>query len=78
MQPMRDDFVIEIETRISERVARAPALIGGKLAPLPRYDLNKGSYQQTWRDLVTGLLSASTDARRGSKARGIWMSKKGD
>jgi hypothetical protein len=78
MQPMRDDFVIEIETRISERVTRDPPLIGGKLARLPRYDPNKGSYQQSWRDAGTGLLSASTDARRSSKARGIWMSKKGD
>jgi hypothetical protein len=78
MQPMRDDFVIEIETRISERITRDPTLIGGKLAPLPRYELNKGSYQQSWRDPVTRLLSTSTDARRSSKARGIWMSKKGD
>jgi gamma-glutamyltranspeptidase / glutathione hydrolase len=71
MNPMRDDFVIEIETRIPERVARDLARIGGKLSPLPPYDLDMGSYQQAWRDPVTGLLGASTDPRRGGKAGGI-------
>ena len=71
MQPMRDDFIIEIETRIPERVVRDLAKIGGKLSPLPPYDLNMGSYQQAWRDPVSGLLSASTDPRRGGKAGGI-------
>jgi gamma-glutamyltranspeptidase / glutathione hydrolase len=71
MLPMRDDFIIEIETRIPERVVRDLARIGGKLSPLPPYDLNMGSYQQAWRDPATGLLSASTDPRRGGKAGGI-------
>jgi gamma-glutamyltranspeptidase/glutathione hydrolase len=71
MQPMRDDFIIEIESRIPEHVVRDLAKIGGKLSPLPPYDLNMGSYQQAWRDPVTGLLSASTDPRRGGKAGGI-------
>jgi gamma-glutamyltranspeptidase/glutathione hydrolase len=71
MKPMRDDFVIEIETRIPEHVVRDLARIGGKLSPLPPYDLNMGSYQQAWRDPQTGLLGASTDPRRGGKAGGI-------
>ena len=71
MLPMRDDFVIEIESRIPERVVRDLAKIGGKLSPLPPYDLNMGSYQQAWRDPATGLLSASTDPRRAGKAGGI-------
>jgi gamma-glutamyltranspeptidase/glutathione hydrolase len=71
MKPMRDDFIIEIETRIPERVVRDLAKIGGKLSPLPTYDLSMGSYQQAWRDRQTGLLSASTDPRRGGKAGGI-------
>jgi len=71
MKPMRDDFVIEIETRIAEHVVQDLAKIGGKLSPLPPYDLNMGSYQQAWRDPVTGLMSASTDPRRGGKAGGI-------
>jgi gamma-glutamyltranspeptidase / glutathione hydrolase len=71
MLPMRDDFIIEIESRIDERVVRDLAKIGGKLSPLPPYDLNMGSYQQAWRDSATGLLSASTDPRRGGRAGGI-------
>ena len=71
MQPMRDDFIIEIESRIAEHVVRDLAKLGGKLSPLPPYDLNMGSYQQAWRDPVTGLLSASTDPRRTGKAGGI-------
>ena len=64
-------YLNEIETRIPERVVRDLAKIGGKLSPLPTYDLNMGSYQQAWRDPATGLLSASTDPRRGGKAGGI-------
>ena len=71
MQPMRDDFVIEIESRIPAKVARELARIGGKLSPLAPYDLSMGSYQQAWRDPKTGLLGASTDPRRGGKAGGI-------
>lgn len=71
MQPMRDDFSIEIESRIPERVVRDLAKIGGKLSPLPPYNLSMGSYQQAWRDPKTGLLSASTDPRRGGRAGGI-------
>jgi gamma-glutamyltranspeptidase/glutathione hydrolase len=71
MQPMRDDFIIRIETRIPERVVRELAKIGGKLSPLPPYDLNMGSYQQAWRDPATELLGASTDPRRAGKAGGI-------
>jgi gamma-glutamyltranspeptidase / glutathione hydrolase len=71
MKPMRDDFIIEIETRIPERLVRELAKIGGKLSPLPPYDLSMGSYQQAWRDPQTGLLSASTDPRRGGKAGGL-------
>ena len=42
MLPMRDDFIIEIETRIPERVVRDLARIGGKLSPLPPYDSGHG------------------------------------
>ena len=63
MQPMRNDFIIEIETRIPERVVGDLARSGGKVEPLPLYDLNMGSYRQAWRDPVTALLSASTDPR---------------
>jgi gamma-glutamyltranspeptidase/glutathione hydrolase len=71
MLPMRDDFTIEIETRISERLVRDLAKIGGKVSPLPPYDFHMGSYQQAWREQNSGLLSASTDPRRAGKAGGI-------
>ncbi len=71
MLPMRDDYTIEIETRIPEKVVRDLARIGGKAAPLPPYDWHMGSYQQAWRDSKSGLLSASTDPRRAGKAGGI-------
>jgi gamma-glutamyltranspeptidase/glutathione hydrolase len=71
MLPMKDDFSIEIETRIPETVVRELAKIGAKASPLPPYDYHMGSYQQAWRDPETGLLCASTDPRRAGKAGGI-------
>jgi hypothetical protein len=38
--------------------------------PRPAFDVPMGSYQQAWRDPVTGLLSASTDPRRAGVAGG--------
>ena len=69
--PMRDDYTIEIETRIPEHVLRDLMKLGAKLKPLPPYDFHMGSYQQAWRDGDTGLLSASTDPRRGGQAGGL-------
>lgn len=71
MLPMRDDYTIPIETRISEKVVRELAKIGGRAAPLPPYDWSMGSYQQAWRDPKTGLLGASTDPRRAGQAGGF-------
>jgi gamma-glutamyltranspeptidase/glutathione hydrolase len=69
--PMRDDYTIEIETRIPEHVLRDLMKLGAKLKPLPPYDFHMGSYQQAWRDNGTGLLNASTDPRRGGQAGGL-------
>ena len=71
MTPMRDDWTVEIETRIPERVLRDLVKLGAKLKPLPPYDYHMGSYQQAWREPKTGLLNASTDPRRAGKAGGI-------
>jgi len=71
MLPMREDYTIEIETRIPEQVVRDLAKLGAKAAPLPPFDFHMGSYQQAWRDSKTGLLSASTDPRRAGKAGGL-------
>jgi gamma-glutamyltranspeptidase / glutathione hydrolase len=71
MLPMRDDFTVEIETRIPEKVLRELAKLGAKLSPLPPYDFHMGSYQQAWRDVASGRYGASTDPRRAGKAEGI-------
>jgi gamma-glutamyltranspeptidase/glutathione hydrolase len=71
MLPMTDDYTIEIETRIPEKVLRDLVKLGAKLKPLPPYDFHMGSFQQAWRDPKTGLLSASTDPRRAGRAGGI-------
>lgn len=68
--PMRDDFTIEIESRIPTRLVQDLAKIGGKASPLPPYDFHMGSYQQAWRE-SSGLLGASTDPRRAGKAGGL-------
>ncbi|MBM4187189.1 MAG: hypothetical protein FJ206_07745 [Gemmatimonadetes bacterium] len=71
MAPMRDDYTVEIETRISDRVLRDLVKLGAKLRPLPPYDYHMGSYQQAWRDPSTGLLNACADPRRAGQADGI-------
>lgn len=71
MLPMRDDYTIEIEARLPERVQRDIAKLGARLSPLPPYLFHMGSYQQVWRDPATGLLGASTDPRRAGRAGGI-------
>jgi gamma-glutamyltranspeptidase / glutathione hydrolase len=71
MLPMRNDYTIDIETRISTKVAKDLAKLGSKMGPLPPYDFHMGSYQQAWRDPATGTLSASTDPRRAGKAGGF-------
>jgi gamma-glutamyltranspeptidase/glutathione hydrolase len=71
MLPMRDDYTIEIESRIEERVLRDLVKLGAKLKPLPPYDFHMGSFQQAWRDQHTGLLNASSDPRRAGMAGGI-------
>jgi gamma-glutamyltranspeptidase / glutathione hydrolase len=71
MLPMRDDYTVEIETRIPERVLRNLVKLGAKLKPLPPYDCHMGSFQQAWRDSDNGLLNASSDPRRAGMAGGV-------
>jgi gamma-glutamyltranspeptidase/glutathione hydrolase len=71
MLPMHDDYTIEIEARLPERLLRDLVKMGAKLKPLPPYDFHMGSFQQAWRDPKNGLLSASSDPRRAGVAGGI-------
>jgi gamma-glutamyltranspeptidase/glutathione hydrolase len=70
MLPMRSDFTIEMETRLSDKVLRDLVKLGAKLKPLPPFDFHMGSFQQAWRDPKTGQLNASTDPRRAGMAMG--------
>jgi gamma-glutamyltranspeptidase/glutathione hydrolase len=71
MLPMRSDYTIEIETRVSETVLRDLVKMGVKLKPLPPYDFHMGSFQQAWRDTTSGTLSAASDPRRAGVADGF-------
>jgi gamma-glutamyltranspeptidase / glutathione hydrolase len=71
MLALRDDYVLEIESRIPSKVAAGLAKMGIAIKPLPTYDYHMGSFQMSWRDPKTGLLSSSTDPRRAGKADGL-------
>jgi gamma-glutamyltranspeptidase/glutathione hydrolase len=71
MLPMHDDYTIEVELRIPERVLKDLVKLGAKLKPLPPWDFHMGSFQQAWRDPKTGLLCASSDPRRAGAAGGF-------
>jgi gamma-glutamyltranspeptidase/glutathione hydrolase len=70
MDPLRDDYVLEIEGRVPPQVVAGMARYGIQLQPLPMYDYNMGSFQICWRNEVGGLLS-SADPRRAGKAAGF-------
>jgi gamma-glutamyltranspeptidase/glutathione hydrolase len=71
MDPLRDDYVLEIESRLAEHVVTGLAQMGILVRPLPMYDYNMGSFQICWRDPKSGLLNSSADPRRVGKAGGI-------
>lgn len=71
MDPLRDDYVLEIESRIPSCVAADLAAMGIQLQPLPMYDYNMGSFQMCWRDAKTGQLSSCADPRRAGTADGF-------
>ncbi len=71
MDPLRDDYVLEIESRIPDRVAADVAKMGIQIEPLPMYDYNMGSFQMCWRDKITGRMNSCADPRRAGKADGF-------
>ena len=70
MLPLRDDYVLEIESRIPEKVGADLMKMGIKIKPLATYDYHMGSFQMAWRDPASGLLNSSTDPRRAGMAGG--------
>jgi gamma-glutamyltranspeptidase/glutathione hydrolase len=71
LDPLRDDYVVEIESRIPDSVVAGLARMGIQVRPLPMYDYNMGSFQICWRDPKTGTLSSCADPRRAGKADGF-------
>ena len=65
------DYVLEIESRIPERVGADLMKMGIRIKPLPTYDYHMGSFQMSWRDPATGLLGSNVDPRRAGMAGGI-------
>jgi gamma-glutamyltranspeptidase/glutathione hydrolase len=71
MLPLRDDYVLEVESRIPEKVGADLMKMGVRIKPLPSYDYHMGSFQMSWRDSATGLLGSNVDPRRAGLAGGI-------
>jgi gamma-glutamyltranspeptidase/glutathione hydrolase len=71
MDPLRDDYVLEIESRIPDGVAAGLAAMGIQLQCLPMYDYNMGSFQMCWRDAKTGQMNSCADPRRAGTADGF-------
>ncbi len=68
MLPLRDDYVLEVESRLPEAVVAGITKLGVRVAPLPPYDWHMGSFQMSWRDEKTGELVGFADPRRAGKA----------
>jgi gamma-glutamyltranspeptidase/glutathione hydrolase len=71
MDPLRDDYVLEIESQLPIDVVVDLLKYGIQIRPLPAFDYNMGSFQICWRDPATSLLKSSTDPRRAGKADGF-------
>ena len=71
MDPLRDDYVLEIESRLKPYLVEETAARGILIRPLPMYDYNMGSFQITWKDRQNGLLYGLSDPRRAGQAAGF-------
>jgi gamma-glutamyltranspeptidase/glutathione hydrolase len=71
MLSLRDDYTLEVESRLGEGVVAGLAKMGITVNALPEYDYHMGSYQMSWRDEKTGLVNSCTDPRRAGLAGGF-------
>lgn len=71
MLSLRDDYALEIESRLPASVVTGLTRLGVRIMPLPKYDWHMGSFQICWRDPATGLLNSSCDPRRVGQADGF-------
>ena len=70
LDPLRDDYVIEIESRLPGTVVKDLAKMGIQVRPLPMYDYNMGSFQMSWCEPQSKVMNSSADPRRAGKAVG--------
>ncbi|WP_223881292.1 gamma-glutamyltransferase [Nesterenkonia ebinurensis] len=68
MLPLTDNYILSVESRVSQKYISELAQLGVLANPLPTYDYHMGSYQAAWRE--NGVLHASTDPRREGSAGG--------
>ncbi len=71
MLSLRDDLVLEIESRLPESVVAGLTKLGVRIMPQAPYDWHMGSFQICWRDQESGLLNTCCDPRRVGQAGGI-------
>ena len=69
--PLRENYSVEIESRVAPNLTPGLARLGIAVKPLQMHDFHFGSFQVSWRDPKTGGLNASADPRRCGKADGI-------
>jgi gamma-glutamyltranspeptidase/glutathione hydrolase len=71
MVPLRDDYVLEMESRVDTEAVAGLARMGIRFKPLPPFDAHMGSFQTCWRDAASGELRSYADSRRAGKADGF-------
>jgi len=69
MLPLRNDYVLEVESRLPEAVVAGVTKLGVQIAPLSPYDWHMGSFQVSWRDEAG--IHALSDPRRAGRADGF-------
>jgi gamma-glutamyltranspeptidase/glutathione hydrolase len=69
MLPLRNDYTVEIESRLPDTVVAGLTRLGVQMVPLSPHDWHMGSFQLSWRD-ESGVNSL-TDPRRAGKADGF-------
>jgi gamma-glutamyltranspeptidase/glutathione hydrolase len=68
--PIREDWTIEVESRLPLKVVKGLKRMGIMTRPLGEYHWPMGSMQTVWLDHETGLLNGTADPRRLGNADG--------
>jgi gamma-glutamyltranspeptidase/glutathione hydrolase len=71
MLPLRDDYVLEAESRLAPEALDGLRRMGIRYMPHAGFDVHMGSFQAAWRDPQGGPLNTYADPRRPGKADGF-------